>query len=324
MPGYIERLRAKVGPRPVILCFACAIIRDERRHLLFQRRADFGWWGLPGGVLEVGETLAECCTREAREETGLEVEAARLVGVYSGPQYNVVYPNGDQVQQWTAAFECRVVGGQLRLDAESLEQRFFAPDALPPTSRWYADMARDALAGRPEAFFEPPRPGVRESAALANQGEYILALRRQIGSDWIVAPGAGAVIFNPAGDLLLIRRRDNGHWTIPSGYIDLGESAAEAAVRETREETGLVVAPSRLLGAYSGPELQAVYPNGDAVQICSTVFECQVTGGALRPDGLETIEAGYFPLDALPAPILTRVGKRIQELRQNRPEAWFQ
>src|SRR6185436_5773422 len=114
--AYIEWLRSHVGRRPIIVAYATAIVRDERGQILFQRRSDFDWWGLPGGVLEIGETLAECAGRETLEETGFSVEPLRLVGVYTGPQYVVHYPNGDEVQQWTATFECRVIGGQPHAD----------------------------------------------------------------------------------------------------------------------------------------------------------------------------------------------------------------
>ena len=67
MSGYVERLRACLGPRKVILVYTTALIREAGGRLLFQRRADFEWWGLPGGVLEVGESLADGVVREVRE-----------------------------------------------------------------------------------------------------------------------------------------------------------------------------------------------------------------------------------------------------------------
>ena len=83
MSAYLEWLRAYVGHHLIPLVYATALIRDEAGRLLFQRRADFGetWWGLPGGLLEPGETPAACVRREALEETGLRVEPIRLTGV---------------------------------------------------------------------------------------------------------------------------------------------------------------------------------------------------------------------------------------------------
>jgi ADP-ribose pyrophosphatase YjhB (NUDIX family) len=106
--------------------------------------------------MEPGECIASCAVRETHEETGLEVEPVRLVGVYSDPAYqHVTYPNGDQVQFMSASFECRVVGGVLAADGdESLEVAFFAPNNLPQTI-WpgHRLRIRDALTGRKAAFF---------------------------------------------------------------------------------------------------------------------------------------------------------------------------
>jgi 8-oxo-dGTP pyrophosphatase MutT (NUDIX family) len=136
MAGYIQWLRQLAGPHLLPLVYATALIRDEAGRILFQRRADFGsaWWGLPGGLLEPGETPTACLQREALEETGLRVEPVRFVGVYSSPRYIVTYPNGDQVQQVTTCHECRIVGpvGELRPDPEEiLGLEFFPPEALP-------------------------------------------------------------------------------------------------------------------------------------------------------------------------------------------------
>lgn len=319
MTGYVEALRARIGPRKVILCFAAALIRDAAGRLLWQCRADFGWWGLPGGVLEVGESLADCARREAREETGLNVEPVKLVGVYSGPQYAVRYPNGDEVQQWTAAFECRLVGGTGRADGvETTAQAFLTAADQPPTAPWYAAMARDCYAGHTAAAFEAPR-----AAPPDNHGATIMELRARMGQDWIVAPGASAFIRDDAGRVLLVRRADNGQWMLPAGYMDLGESVAETAVREVREETGLSIEPVRLVGAYAGPEYRVVYGNGDPVQVVSTVFEGRLAGGALRLDRSEVSAAAFFSLERLPEPLPARVRRRIATAAAHRPAAEF-
>jgi ADP-ribose pyrophosphatase YjhB (NUDIX family) len=120
------------------------------------RRGDGRGWSLPGGVMEPGERLAACAIREVQEETGLEVEPLRLIGVYSDPDVNhITFPNGDQVHVVSATFECRVTGGMLRPDGEeSLEVTYFAPDALPETLvSAHHIRIRDALAGQEAAFF---------------------------------------------------------------------------------------------------------------------------------------------------------------------------
>lgn len=318
MPHYIEWLRSHLGPRPAIVATAAALICDEQGRILFQHRTDFDWWGLPGGILEIGETLAECCIREIHEETGLTVEPVRLVGLYTGPQYNVLYPNGDAVQQWSAAFECRVLNGPARADDVETRALAYFGEALPPTARWYADMARDARAGRAAAFFEAPR------APLPNgRTDFIGQLRPLVGHARFIAPAAAAILRDERGRLLLARRADNGYWNPPGGFMDLGESIAETVVREVREEVGLVVEPIRLIGVYSGLNNQVTYPNGDEIQGCASLFECRVTGGDRRVDDDEITEVGFFSLDALPDPLPARWHQRLADLAANHSYAVF-
>lgn len=138
---------------------ACAIIRDARGWILFGQRSDNGFWALPGGGLDLGESYAECCVREVREETGLEVEALRLVGIYSNPTENVIrYPDGRANQSASALFECHVTGGKLQIDHESLKLEWFDPknllEHLPqPFFPNHLPRLRDALENRAEAFW---------------------------------------------------------------------------------------------------------------------------------------------------------------------------
>ena len=109
-----------------------AVILNERRELLLQRRSDNGQWGLPGGSVEIGESVTEAIKREVQEETGLLIEVMRLVGVYSEPKLQVVrYPDGRVVHFINTCLECRIVGGQLRTCPETLELAYFEPATLP-------------------------------------------------------------------------------------------------------------------------------------------------------------------------------------------------
>jgi ADP-ribose pyrophosphatase YjhB (NUDIX family) len=138
---------------------ACAIIRDARGWILLHQRSDNGFWALPGGGLDLGESYAECCMREVREETGLEVEILRLIGIYSNPIENVIrYPDGRANQSASALFECRMTGGELRLDHESLKLEWFDPNNLlehlpEPFFPNHLPRLRDALENRAEAFW---------------------------------------------------------------------------------------------------------------------------------------------------------------------------
>ncbi|MEU8075601.1 NUDIX domain-containing protein [Catellatospora citrea] len=111
-----------------------AVIVDEQARVLLQRRADSGNWSLPGGTMEIGETLEQCVVREVREETGLAIEVTGLVGVYTDPGHVIAYGDGEVRQQFSLVFRARVLGGEPALSDESTELRYVAPaefDALP-------------------------------------------------------------------------------------------------------------------------------------------------------------------------------------------------
>lgn len=102
-----------------------------------------------------GESIAETVVREVREETGLEVEAVALIGVYSDPAYTITYPNGDRVQAIINFFESQMLGGELRPDMdEVLEGRYFGPqDNLPPMYPCCVDKAKGAFVFNGQVVF---------------------------------------------------------------------------------------------------------------------------------------------------------------------------
>jgi 8-oxo-dGTP pyrophosphatase MutT (NUDIX family) len=117
-----------LGVRPSV----SAVIFDRRRRLLLQQRSDGGQWGLPGGSVEIGESVTEAVAREVREETGLAVVPRRLIGVYSDPELQVVrYPDGNVWHYVNVCFECVVRGGTLTTCDETLALDWVALDALP-------------------------------------------------------------------------------------------------------------------------------------------------------------------------------------------------
>ncbi len=124
-----------------------ALIFQEGNVLLALRR-DIDWWNLPGGGMEVGETVEEAVCREVWEETGLEVEVEFLVGVYSKPQK----------QEVVLTFQCRTVAGKLTATEESSDCRFFAPAALPiNTLPKHRQRIEDALMHAPHAVLRAQR-----------------------------------------------------------------------------------------------------------------------------------------------------------------------
>jgi mutator protein MutT len=129
--GYVSDLRAVVGCRPLILVAAGALILDEQGRLLLQRRADDGSWDLPGGALELGESVEEAVRREVREETGLEIGEMALFGVFSGPEMFHTYPNGDQAYFVCVVYLTEDVVGELKCSSEGSALRFFSLDEVP-------------------------------------------------------------------------------------------------------------------------------------------------------------------------------------------------
>jgi ADP-ribose pyrophosphatase YjhB (NUDIX family) len=115
-------------------------------------------------------------------------------------------------------------------------------------------------------------------------------------------------------ELLLMRRSDNGHWGLPGGYVELGESVSEAAAREVFEETGVKIAVGRLIGVYSDPERQVIeYPDGNRVQSVNLCFEAHGVGQGEPTTPEETLETGYFSADGLPEPFVAIHAVRLDD-----------
>jgi len=106
-------------------------IFDTDRKILLERRSDCGWWGMPGGRIDPGESISDTVIREAFEETGLHVRIIRFLGVYSGPQDRIVTFPERVVQLVDVIVEAEIVSGELTVSHESLELGFFDLHALP-------------------------------------------------------------------------------------------------------------------------------------------------------------------------------------------------
>jgi len=109
----------------------------------------------------------------------------------------------------------------------------------------------------------------------------------------------GAAVGNDNGELLLIQRADSGVWLYPTGWCDVGYSAAEVVAKEVLEETGIEVEPVRLIGVLDGLRLGM-----SRIPLYSLLFHCRAVGGELRAHPLEVTDVGWFTREALPEPLV--------------------
>jgi len=119
-------------------------------------------------------------------------------------------------------------------------------------------------------------------------------LRKKVGHELLVLPSAAVAVHDEQMRLLLCLHRDKNIWVTPGGIIEPGEQPAYAAVRETWEETGVLVEITGILGVYGGSDLMIDYANGDRAAYIGTIFRGRIVGGSLRPDGDETLDLRYF------------------------------
>jgi 8-oxo-dGTP diphosphatase len=109
-------------------------------------------------------------------------------------------------------------------------------------------------------------------------------------------PGTSIVPILPDGRIVLIRRRDNGRWSLPGGIVDWGEDIPDTIKRELKEETGLdLVKIRRLVGVYSAPD------RDPRIHSICIVAEADVDGDMQPEDTLEVLEIKAFTIDSLPS-----------------------
>jgi len=131
--GYIEDLRAIIGHKCIILNGCIAFIENPQGQILMQQRTyPHGKWGLPGGLMELGESTEETVRREILEETGLTLGKLTLFGVYSGKNYFCTAQNGDEFYVVTTVYTTREYKGEVCInDNESLAFEWIDPGNLP-------------------------------------------------------------------------------------------------------------------------------------------------------------------------------------------------
>jgi 8-oxo-dGTP diphosphatase len=131
---------------------------------------------------------------------------------------------------------------------------------------------------------------------------YITDLRRTFGQGRLLLPGVNGVVLQGEEDaqrILLVRRADNGRWSLPAGILEPDEQPADCLIREIHEETCVVARAERLVLLRTEPEI--IYPNGDRCQFVSMTFRCAYVDGVAQVGDEESTGVRWFELSALPA-----------------------
>jgi 8-oxo-dGTP pyrophosphatase MutT (NUDIX family) len=110
---------------------AVAVVAREDGAVLLIRRTDNGNWALPGGAIEMNESVADAAIRETFEETGIQVEVTGLLGIYSDPRHVIHFTSNDEVRrEFSVVLTARPVSGEPTPSTESSEVRWVPPADL--------------------------------------------------------------------------------------------------------------------------------------------------------------------------------------------------
>ena len=130
--------------------------------------------------------------------------------------------------------------------------------------------------------------------------DYIKTMRPLIGPRPMLLPGVRALIFNPQGEILLQRRTDMPRWCLPSGSVELDETALDALKREVAEETSLVVVEAEAMGCIPAPRRSSPISMGTRFSVSPLPLWCARWQGDPKADGIEGSELRFFTLSQLP------------------------
>ncbi|MGN1420177.1 MAG: NUDIX hydrolase [Eubacterium sp.] len=129
--SYIKEIRKFIGHAPILSAGATVVVIKDNKILL-NLRSDTNTWGIPGGAIELGETLEETASRELKEETNLKADSFTLLEVFSGKDFYFKYPNGDELYSVVTLYLANGVKGDLKItDGESFELKYFGKNELP-------------------------------------------------------------------------------------------------------------------------------------------------------------------------------------------------
>ena len=126
-------------------------------------------------------------------------------------------------------------------------------------------------------------------------------------------PAAYAAVRNSEGQVLLVRRADDGNWELPGGRVDVGESASQAVIREVAEEADVAIKVSGVVGVYSDPGHVLAYPAGEVRQQVAVCFHAWAVDGEAHADEYETSAAAWFdPSEVAGLPMHPTMRQRLE------------
>jgi 8-oxo-dGTP pyrophosphatase MutT (NUDIX family) len=133
MPERIDYLNDPDAPAANSLVpSANVIVVNDQDQILMIRRTDNDNWAVPGGAMDLGETIVDAALRETQEETGIVCEVTGLIGIYTNPKHVIRYTSNDEIrQEFSIVFTAKPVSGQLAASNESADPQWVNADAIP-------------------------------------------------------------------------------------------------------------------------------------------------------------------------------------------------
>lgn len=235
---------------------ADGLIIKESKILLVKRNHEpyEGFWAIPGGYVERGETCEEAVIREVREETGLKTRVKEFIGVYSAPSRSPEHTI-------TVAYLLEILSGEVKKSEEATDIRWFSLDGLPSLAFDHQEIVNNFVSKVKGSTVEENRPKVV----------------------------VGALILNKKGEVFLAKASKwSGRFYIPGGHVEEGEEIEKALKREIFEEIGLKVKIKRFLGLQEGIFPPLYYKRRHFIFLD---YLCEVSGSEkVKPDPREVEE----------------------------------
>ncbi|SFJ19395.1 NUDIX hydrolase [Thermoflavimicrobium dichotomicum] len=143
------------APKPNSLVpAASAVVTDQEGRIVLHKRSDNHLWSLPGGVMELGESIEQTIIREVKEETGFDVEVLKCIGLYTDPGHVIAFSDGEVRQQFSICFACKILGGEKSVSSESTRVELFTKEEIEQMDLHPAQRIRiqDFFANQERAF----------------------------------------------------------------------------------------------------------------------------------------------------------------------------